>query len=31
MKLGWIVAGGPAALRAAALERLEWIADTISP
>ena len=28
MKLGWIVAGGPAALRAAAQERLEWIADT---
>jgi aspartate/methionine/tyrosine aminotransferase len=28
MKLGWIVAGGPAGLRAAALERLEWIADT---
>jgi len=28
MKLGWIVAGGPSAARAAALERLEWIADT---
>lgn len=28
MKLGWIVAGGPAGPRAAALERLEWIADT---
>jgi aspartate/methionine/tyrosine aminotransferase len=28
MKLGWIVAGGPAGVRAAALERLEWIADT---
>jgi aspartate/methionine/tyrosine aminotransferase len=28
MKLGWIVAGGPDAPRAAALERLEWIADT---
>jgi aspartate/methionine/tyrosine aminotransferase len=28
MKLGWIVAGGPAELRAAAQERLEWIADT---
>jgi aspartate/methionine/tyrosine aminotransferase len=28
MKLGWIVAGGPLALRAPALERLEWIADT---
>lgn len=28
MKLGWIVAGGPAADRAAAVERLELIADT---
>jgi len=28
MKLGWIVTGGPAELRAAAEERLEWIADT---
>jgi aspartate/methionine/tyrosine aminotransferase len=28
MKLGWIVVSGPAALRAQALERLEWIADT---
>ena len=28
MKLGWIVASGPAALRAEALEKLEWIADT---
>jgi alanine-synthesizing transaminase len=28
MKLGWIVASGPAAWRAAALEKLEWIADT---
>ncbi|HUP05011.1 MAG TPA: pyridoxal phosphate-dependent aminotransferase [Bryobacteraceae bacterium] len=28
MKLGWIVAGGPAELRAEAQERLEWIADT---
>jgi aspartate/methionine/tyrosine aminotransferase len=28
MKLGWMVAGGPAPLRAAALERLEFIADT---
>jgi hypothetical protein len=28
MKLGWIVAGGPAAVRVAAQERLEWIADT---
>jgi aspartate/methionine/tyrosine aminotransferase len=28
MKLGWIVAGGPDGPRAAALERLEWIADT---
>jgi aspartate/methionine/tyrosine aminotransferase len=28
MKLGWIVAGGPAGLRADAVERLEWIADT---
>jgi len=27
MKLGWIVVAGPAALRAQALERLEWIAD----
>jgi hypothetical protein len=28
MKLGWIVVGGPPALRAAAMEKLEWIADT---
>jgi hypothetical protein len=28
MKLGWIVASGPAKLRAAAMEKLEWIADT---
>lgn len=28
MKLGWIVAAGPAPLRDHALERLEWIADT---
>jgi aspartate/methionine/tyrosine aminotransferase len=28
MKLGWIVAGGPANLRAEAIEKLEWIADT---
>lgn len=28
MKLGWIVAAGPAAPRSEALERLEWIADT---
>ena len=28
MKLGWIVASGPANLRAEALEKLEWIADT---
>jgi aspartate/methionine/tyrosine aminotransferase len=28
MKLGWIVVGGPSELRAQALERLEWIADT---
>jgi hypothetical protein len=28
MKLGWIVAGGPPSARAAALERLELIADT---
>jgi alanine-synthesizing transaminase len=28
MKLGWIVAGGPASLREEALRRLEWIADT---
>jgi len=28
MKLGWIVAGGPASLRREALEKLEWIADT---
>jgi hypothetical protein len=31
MKLGWIAAGGPRALRAAALERLEWIADSYLP
>jgi len=28
MKLGWVVAAGPPDLRAQALERLEWIADT---
>jgi alanine-synthesizing transaminase len=28
MKLGWIVAAGPEAARAEALEKLEWIADT---
>ena len=28
MKLGWIVASGPADLRREAMERLEWIADT---
>jgi hypothetical protein len=28
MKLGWIVASGPAKLRAEAMEKLEWIADT---
>ena len=28
MKLGWIVAAGPEALRNEALEKLEWIADT---
>jgi aspartate/methionine/tyrosine aminotransferase len=28
MKLGWIVAAGPPALRSEALEKLEWIADT---
>jgi len=28
MKLGWIVASGPEALRKAAMEKLEWIADT---
>ena len=28
MKLGWIVASGPAALRVEALDKLEWIADT---
>ena len=28
MKLGWIVVSGPAALRAEAMEKLEWIADT---
>jgi hypothetical protein len=28
MKLGWIVANGPAAMRAEAMEKLEWIADT---
>jgi alanine-synthesizing transaminase len=28
MKLGWIVAAGPAQQRTEALERLEWIADT---
>jgi hypothetical protein len=28
MKLGWIVVNGPAAMRAEAMEKLEWIADT---
>jgi aspartate/methionine/tyrosine aminotransferase len=28
MKLGWILTGGPPEARAAAFERLEWIADT---
>jgi hypothetical protein len=28
MKLGWIAVSGPAPLRAEALEKLEWIADT---
>jgi len=28
MKLGWVVVAGPAAARAEAIERLEWIADT---
>jgi alanine-synthesizing transaminase len=28
MKLGWMVVSGPAALRAEAGEKLEWIADT---
>jgi aspartate/methionine/tyrosine aminotransferase len=28
MKLGWLVVSGPAALRAEAWEKLEWIADT---
>jgi hypothetical protein len=28
MKLGWMVVSGPAALRADAWEKLEWIADT---
>ena len=28
MKLGWMVVNGPAALRAGAWEKLEWIADT---
>jgi aspartate/methionine/tyrosine aminotransferase len=28
MKLGWIVVAGPAGVRAEAMERLEWIADT---
>jgi len=28
MKLGWIAVGGPAAVRAQAFEKLEWIADT---
>jgi aspartate/methionine/tyrosine aminotransferase len=31
MKLGWIALGGDAALRAAARERLEWIADAYLP
>ena len=28
MKLGWMVTSGPAKLRAEAIEKLEWIADT---
>lgn len=28
MKLGWMLLGGPSAVRAQARERLEWIADT---
>ena len=28
MKLGWMVGSGPAKLRAEAMEKLEWIADT---
>jgi aspartate/methionine/tyrosine aminotransferase len=28
MKLGWMVVSGPAKLRAEAIEKLEWIADT---
>ena len=28
MKLGWMVASGPAKLQAEAMEKLEWIADT---
>jgi len=28
MKLGWMVASGPAKMRAEAMEKLEWIADT---
>ncbi len=28
MKLGWIVVSGPADMRAEAMEKLEWIADT---
>ncbi len=28
LKLGWIICGGPAALRRQAIEKLEWIADT---
>ena len=28
MKLGWIVVNGPPELRAQAMERLEWVADT---
>jgi aspartate/methionine/tyrosine aminotransferase len=31
MKLGWIHAAGPEPLRAQALERLEWIADSYLP
>lgn len=31
MKLGWVHVSGPAALRAEALERLEWIADAYLP
>ncbi len=31
MKLGWVHVSGPAALRAEAMERLEWIADAYLP